>query len=203
MKKFLILLPTVLLFLFAQDLVTAQPPEEKPRTRRGPERGAKIVETLRIWKMVDSLNLSEEQLVKFLPKLKKEKELRKEYGETKKKTLENLRELLRAEEVSEKEVKANLKELEKIGSEFQAKTKGLREEIKKILSLTQQAQFFIANEEFQKELHQLLGGMRRMRGQGEEHRRPQKGESRRREHRRSLREEPPRERFSGPEIGAE
>jgi Spy/CpxP family protein refolding chaperone len=173
MKKFLILFSVILFVLFAQGLVSAQPqgrrewgegPEIRKERGEGHQRGAKMVETLRIWKMVDSLNLSEEQLAKFLPKLKEEKELRREYGEERKRNLENLRELLIEEEVSEKEIKAQLKELEEIDSEFQEETKALREEVKKLLNTRQQAQFYIANEEFQKELRHLLGGMKRMRG---------------------------------------
>jgi Spy/CpxP family protein refolding chaperone len=181
MKKFLILFSVILFVLFAQDLVTAQPqgrrewgegPEIRKERVEGHQRGAKMVETLRIWKMVDSLDLSEEQLAKFLPKLKKEKELRREYGEERKRTLNELRELLKEEEASEKEIEANLKELENLDSEFQEKTKALREEVKKFLNTRQQAQFYIANEEFQKELRHLLGGMKRMRGRKE---RPHQG----------------------------
>ena len=184
MKKLLMFFFAFLLLIFARDLAGAGERggwgREGKGRGKGERRGAEMVETLRIWKMVDSLDLSEEQLIKLLPKLKEEKELRKEYGKARREALEGLGELLEEdeEEVSEKEIKAQLKELEGIDSEFQGKTRALKDQIKKLLSVRQQAQFYIASQEFQKELRHMLGEMKRMRGPGEG--RPQRGEERRR-----------------------
>jgi len=64
------------LFVTANTGLFAEEQRSRERTLKR-EKAGKMLETVTLWKLVDGLKLSEEQLVKFLPKYREGKDLRK------------------------------------------------------------------------------------------------------------------------------
>ena len=120
------------------------------------EKASKMLETVTLWKLVDGLKLSEEQLVKFLPKYREGKDLKKEYREKKGKIEKELKELLQAKKISARKVEAKLTQLEKMEDEQRQKSKVLQKELKTILTPEQQARFILLRKQIGKEMMQQL-----------------------------------------------
>ena len=135
--------------LFAEEQLS------KERTSKR-EKASKMLETITLWKLVDGLKLTEEQLVKFLPKYKEGKDLKKEYQEKRKNVVEELKELLQAEKISARKVEAKLTQLEKMEDEQWQKNKALQKELKTILTPEQQARFILLQKQIGKEIMQQL-----------------------------------------------
>ena len=120
------------------------------------EKASKMLETITLWKLVDGLKLTEEQLVKFLPKYREGKDLKKEYREKRKKVVEELKDLLQAKKVSARKIEAKLTQLEKMEDERRQKSKSLQKELKTILTPEQQARFILLQKQIGKEMMQQL-----------------------------------------------
>jgi len=120
------------------------------------EKAGKMLETVTLWKLVDGLKLTEKQLVKFLPKYREGKDLKKEYREKRKKVVEELKDLLQAKRVSARKIEAKLTQLEKMEDEQLQKSKSLQKELKTILTPEQQARFILLQKQIGKEMMQQL-----------------------------------------------
>ncbi len=145
MKKFTIaFLPLLLIF----NMGNSQ--EKDPR---------EIIEKVRIYKLTENLDLSEEQITKFFPRLKELRKSEQEFHTKRMEIVKKLKELL-AEKASEQEIVKtinHLQELQKKRFEMQLKE---FEEIKQILTPEQQAKFIIFQEEFEKEIRDLIREIR-------------------------------------------
>lgn len=118
---------------------------------------SELLETLYIWKLVDRLNLSEEQLVKFLPKWKEEKELRKRHQLERKERVKELESLIKSEDPEiEEKLADKLAELEKWESDSQERQKEIREGMKNILTIKQRALLLVSRERFGKDIREIL-----------------------------------------------
>ncbi len=113
------------LFVTANTGLFAEEQRSRERTLKR-EKAGKMLETITLWKLVDGLKLSEEQLVKFLPKYREGKDLKKEYQEKRKKVVEELKDLLQAKGVSARRIEAKLTQLEKAEDEQRQKVSPCR-----------------------------------------------------------------------------
>ncbi len=152
---FLATLLLSLLFFTANAGLFAEEQLSKEKNLRR-EKAGKMLETVTLWKLVDGLKLSEEQLVKFLPKYREGKDLKKEYQEKRKKVVEELKDLLQAKKISARKIEAKLTQLEKMENEQWQKSKGLQKELKTILTPEQQARFILLQKQIGKEMMQQL-----------------------------------------------
>ena len=95
------LLALVLGLLLAIGAETNRPSTKNPAgridIRLSKEEIPKLVEIIRIWKLVDELELEEEQLVKFLPWFKESNDLRSKHYRSRRDAVAKLRELLEAD----------------------------------------------------------------------------------------------------------
>lgn len=130
--------------------LSAQPGE--PGTRPKSE---KMFETMLVWRLVDELQLSEEQMPKFLAKFQEERKLGREQGEKRKQILAELGELV-AKDAPAKDLTAKLAALEKSETEFQDKLKKITTEIKSILTPQQQAKYVLTREKVGQDLMRSL-----------------------------------------------
>lgn len=145
MKKFMILsLP--LLLIFAQG----RPEEKDPR---------EIIEKVRIYKLTEELDLSEEQITKFFPRLKEMRKNEQEFHKQRGEIIQELKEILKAKVDEQKIVKLlnKLQELQKKRIESQLRE---MEEIRQILTPEQQARFIIFQEEFEREIRDMIREIR-------------------------------------------
>lgn len=138
-------------------------PEEKGEGELREER-VELVEVLLIWKLVDRLGLSEEQLVRFLPRWKEDKELKKQHRLERKERLKELESLARSEdEEVEERLAVKLAEMEKWEAGFQEKVKAIREEMKNVLTVRQRALLLVSLERFGREVRKTLERVRERR----------------------------------------
>ncbi|MEO0122578.1 MAG: Spy/CpxP family protein refolding chaperone [candidate division WOR-3 bacterium] len=145
MKKFIIFfLP--LLFIFAQGKSEEKDPRE-------------IIEKVRVYKLTEELDLSEEQITKLFPRLKEMRKNEQEFHKQRMEIIQKLKELL-DEKAKEQEIVKTLNRLQELQKKrFESQLKEL-EEIKQILTPEQQAKFIIFQEEFEKEIRDLIREIR-------------------------------------------
>uniref|UniRef100_A0A7C6EME5 Periplasmic heavy metal sensor n=1 Tax=candidate division WOR-3 bacterium TaxID=2052148 RepID=A0A7C6EME5_UNCW3 len=145
MKKFVIcFLP--LFFIFAQLRTEEKDPRE-------------IIEKVRIYKLTEELDLSEEQTIKFFPKLKEMRRNEQEFHIQRIEMIKKLKELLE-EKANEQEIVKVLNKLQELQKKrFESQLKEI-EEIKQILTPEQQARFIIFQEEFEREIRDLIREVR-------------------------------------------
>lgn len=155
MKKILFLL------LFLPVIVAAHPPPEPPPLERGKPK--KMIHAIRIWKLTEELDLSEEQLAKFLPKLNRLDDTKEEFHKKRADAIKEMRHLLESEKVSEKELKKKIGEIEGIRKEFEKEKDKTRAEIKKILTIPQQARFIIFQEKFERHMKEIIRDIKKHR----------------------------------------
>ncbi|MCK4243996.1 MAG: hypothetical protein KAX20_00025 [Candidatus Omnitrophica bacterium] len=162
------------LLLFATSVkLFAEPPHERMSAEEKEERrekAGKMLETITLWKIVDRLKLTEEQLTKFLPKYRETKDLKKEYREKRKKVVEELKDLLQEKKVSAKKIESKLAQLDKLEEEQWQENKALQKELRGILTPEQQAKFIFLQRQIGREMMQQL--RKRMKGEKEKGRQP-------------------------------
>ncbi|MEO0137762.1 MAG: Spy/CpxP family protein refolding chaperone [candidate division WOR-3 bacterium] len=145
----------IVLFAFPVLLIFAQvrPEEKDPR---------EIIEKVRIYKLTEELDLTEEQMTKLFPKLKAMRKDEQEFYRQRGTLIKELKNLLdeKADEGEILKILNKLQELQKKRHETQLKE---FEEIRQILTPIQQAKFIIFQEEFEREIRELIREVRRRR----------------------------------------
>ena len=144
---------------------TGQPFTPPPAGSLGPGEGRRLIETIRIWKMTEALNLNEEQAVKLFPKLTQLETSRREFHRRQHLLREELAELLKQRPSRDQEIKARLEELERIDAEFKGRERAVKSELRSILSVEQQARLALFEERFDMEMRRTIQELR-LRRQG-------------------------------------
>lgn len=125
---------------------------EDPEKR---EKSEKMFETMLVWRIVDELQLSEEQMAKFMVKFREDRDLMKEQRTKKKKMLDELKELVE-KKAPAKDLNAKLDGLEKLQAESLDKLKKITADMRKILTPEQQAKFVLAKEKVEQDMMKSL-----------------------------------------------
>ena len=121
----------------------------------------KLVEIIRIWKLVDELELQEEQLVKFLPRFKEINNLRAKNYRLRRTTADELRKLLETDS-SEEKFKSTLSRARNATVDFRQKEKRLEDELYSILSVKQQAKFAVFQDSYYRDMRRLIGQLKEL-----------------------------------------
>jgi Spy/CpxP family protein refolding chaperone len=116
----------------------------------------KMMETIRVWKLTELLNLSEDQSTRFFPKLKEMRDIRDEFEQTRMKVIGELDNFLKDAKKFESEIKNRLQELETGEVKSQEKIAKLKKEIASILTPEQQAKFMLFQMRFDREMHEMI-----------------------------------------------
>ncbi len=95
---------------------------------RGPRdvRAERIIEALLVWRLVDELNLNEQQIARIFPRIKALKELRIELGRRKITLLRELRDLMQQQPRNEAEIQARITELDQLRGQIANSAPSLR-----------------------------------------------------------------------------
>ncbi len=118
----------------------------------------KKIEAVKIWKLIEFLDIDQEQGDKFFPRLRKlEKQKRKTF-KARKKHLENLRKLL-GNEATDSKLLAQINKIMSFDKESKSEETKLREEVMSVLSIKQQAKLLLFEEKFTKEIRKIIQGM--------------------------------------------
>lgn len=121
----------------------------------GKERPREMLETIRLVKTIEALELNEKQIAQLLPKWREMTEAKKEFHQSRKERIEELEKLLNSKASSQALERAleNLKAQEKA---FRARIESLKDEIDKTLSAEQKAKLIISERKFHQEMQRML-----------------------------------------------
>ncbi len=137
----------LLIFLGLTVFCLAQPfNDDDPRA---------IIEKVKIYRLTQELDLTTEQAVRFFPKLNDLQKIERKFGEDKMRIIHGLKELLKEHASDEKilEVVAKFEELQKDKLTKQIEK---MKEIWQILTPVQRAKFLIFQEEFNREIREMI-----------------------------------------------
>jgi Spy/CpxP family protein refolding chaperone len=140
-----------------------QPFTPPPAGSLGPGEGRRLIETIRIWKMTEALNLNEEQAVKLFPKMTQLEASRREFHNRQRLLREELAELLKQRPLRDQDIKMKLEELERIDAEFKGRERAVKNELRSILSVEQQARLALFEERFDMEMRRTIQDLRQRR----------------------------------------
>jgi Spy/CpxP family protein refolding chaperone len=155
----------VLLSLFVK--ADAFPQGTPPPDIKQQERMREKIETTRTWKLIDYLDLSEEQSEKFLPALKKLREKEKELFEKKRELFERLNFLIEEEKSNPDKIKETLLRLEENRKKMQEERELFLLKAKDVLTLTQQAKLVLFEEKFEQRMKEIINEVKeRRKGKG-------------------------------------
>lgn len=142
---------------------SAEPPEdiERPPSKEQMEKVRKRIETLRMWRLTDVLNLDEKTSTQVFPLLSKYDRKRTEVEQSLRSSMKELRESLK--EKREGSLKNILDKLEENHKAHQRIKEEEWAELKKILTIEQQAKFILFQQEFEREIRKIIAEARERR----------------------------------------
>jgi len=150
------LLPAVLLVIALAVPVLAQVapiPEE---------RVGRVIEALLIWRLVDELDLSDQQIARIFPRIKALKNLRLELGRRKRVLELELRQALAQRPQNQEAIRITVAQLQALRVEMEQRRQRILRQIEGALTLEQQAKFALIAERFEAETLRLLEEVRRL-----------------------------------------
>jgi uncharacterized protein YjiS (DUF1127 family) len=144
-------------------------PETLPRTATtnvdlSQEDMPKLIEIIRIWKLIDSVELEkigEEKLVLFLAKYKQLDKIRFQYHKDRIDNIEKLKKLLDSNAASE-QIKLVLNDLKKIDETFVQSEKKISDELNSSLTPKQQAEFIVFQDTNWREMRQMVRNLKEL-----------------------------------------
>jgi len=131
------------------------PPQRNPRTER-------VIEALLIWRLVDELDLTDEQIARIFPRIRALKELRIMLGLRRVVLQRELRALLRAVPRDEEAIRGKVTELDQLRLRAERQRERILQEIGAVLTLEQRARFALIAETFEAETIRTLEDLRRL-----------------------------------------
>ena len=152
----------VLLLTGAAALVLSLPAIGQPPPRPRDPRTERVIEALLVWRLVDELNLSVDQIARIFPRIKALKELRIGLGIRKVVLQRELRALLREQPPNEEAIRAKVAELDQLRARVEQQRERILQEISAVLTLEQRARFALIQETFEAETIRTLEEVRRL-----------------------------------------
>lgn len=152
----------MLLLTGAAALVLSLPAIGQPPPRPRDPRTERVIEALLIWRLVDELNLTDEQVARIFPRIKALKELRIGLGIRKVMLQRELRALLREQPPNEEAIRGKVAELDQLRARVEQQRERILQEIAAVLTLEQRARFALIHETFEAETIRTLEEVRRM-----------------------------------------
>ncbi|MDH4222080.1 MAG: hypothetical protein OEV55_00925 [candidate division Zixibacteria bacterium] len=164
--KVSIVLLFTLVFLFSFQLLYAQgPPRRDFPDEETRERIREEIETIKMWKMLEVLDLSGEQSDKFLPAWKEVRDAHKVFKDKREDLLRELEFTLREEQKGkEKKITEILDQLQADKSKLEKTQEKLERITKEVLSLEQQAKLLVFEEKFERRMMEMIRKYRGNRG---------------------------------------
>jgi Spy/CpxP family protein refolding chaperone len=123
------------------------------------------IETLRMYKLLEALDLTSEQSTEFLPALKEFQDAKRRFHDDRREFLRELQDALESEEVDENKLEQTLAALEIVREEFQAEFVKFSERARAMLTIQQRGRLHLFEERFERRLRESIRQMR-----GKEHR---------------------------------
>jgi Spy/CpxP family protein refolding chaperone len=122
----------------------------------GSERVMEMIRAVRIMRMQERLNLTDEQVASLLPKLSRRDSLELNHRNAQAGDFRSLKEELAKRNPSEAKLKEIIQRLKNREAEHHEQMMRLREEMLSVLSVQQQAEFIIFEVEFEREIRGFI-----------------------------------------------
>jgi len=129
------------------------------------ERARKQIETIRMWKLTEALNLSQEQSMKFFPLFNQFQRENRKLDQERNRLLDQLQDVLAEKRPKEKKLRTLLKMVEENRIK---KGEGQRDfwlQASKILTVRQRAELLIFQRDFERQIREIIKGIREHRGE--------------------------------------
>jgi len=133
----------------------------------GSERAMEMIRAMRIMRMRERLNLSDEQVAALLPRLSRRDSLMISHRKAQAEDFQLLKQELAKSNPSESKLKEIMDRLKKEEAEHHQQMTRLRDEMLSVLSVEQQAKFVIFEVEFEREIRRFIKKVREGHGMGE------------------------------------
>lgn len=152
---------------FAPDQGRGGPPSDERR-----EEIRKKIEAIRIWRLTEELKLDEKTAARFFPAISGLSQKRNELMRENMEAQRELRLYLEAGRPDERKIKATLDKMEKNQREMTRLTEKEIDATKDHLTVEQQARYYLFQQDFQREMREMISGARGgmgpqgLRGQG-------------------------------------
>lgn len=151
--------------LLTAQMLNAQGPMGRPF---GEERRKEIreeIETLKMWKMLEVLDLSSEQSDEFLPAWREVQNAHRIFRERREELFRELEFAIGEEpKLKERKIKELFEQLEKVKSKLDEAQQRFRAKAKEVLSLEQQAKLLLFEERFERRMMEMIRKYRGKRG---------------------------------------
>ena len=147
--------------MLGQPIFALGPPPYGDSSERGENR-EKIrenIETFRMWKLLEALDLTSEQSTQFLPVLKDFQNAKRNFEDKKRSLLQELEANLQSSK-EDKRLKETLAELENNRKQFQMELDKFLEKTKATLTLEQQAKLLLFEEKFERKMRETIEQIR-------------------------------------------
>ena len=155
----------VFIFLLTSRAVYAQRPPAHPFPEEGKrERLREEIDTMKMWKMLEVLDLSQEQSDKFLPVWREMQKAQKDFRDRREDLLKSLESVLAEDKPDEGKIRDILGQLEKERSRFDEIQQNFRQKAQEILTLEQQARLVLFEDRFEKRMMEIIRQYRERKG---------------------------------------
>ncbi len=132
---------------FAQPLERLEEKRDDARER---------IKTIKKWKLVEALNLSEEQTTKVFPRLNDLENQRDAFQDQRRDKMQSLEVLLKDRKTTDDKLLAKIKEIEEFEAQQLQKELQLRDKVKEALTVEQQAKWVLFEAKFEDHLRKLV-----------------------------------------------
>lgn len=151
--------------LFAAGAM-AQPPGDRPGSKSpdSPPDELRSFESIKLWRMTQALDLTEEQAAKIFPKLHQLQKERHQFRQNYRQMMQELSAMVRDPQVQENLLIKKMEQIEKGERAFREMQRKGHEEIKVLLTPVQQAKLMLFQEKFDRDLRQILREIREPKG---------------------------------------
>jgi Spy/CpxP family protein refolding chaperone len=134
-------------------------PGDNPEQGESREKIRENIETLRMWKLLEALDLTSEQSAQFLPVVQDFQKAKRSFEDKRRELLHDLETALQTSQ-NEKKLKEILTDFETNRKQFQEESERYLEKAKAILTIQQQAQLFLFEDKFERKMRETIEQIR-------------------------------------------
>lgn len=154
--KYLLLILVISLFWIQGEPLAQRFHQKEAERLRAEQKIRERIEMLRMWKLLEALDLSTEQSEIFLPILNDFQKEQKELEKAKRESLKMLKEEISKEEMDHRKIEKILNNLEENRKLQERKREEFLFEVKEALSLKQQARLILFEERFAEHIKEMI-----------------------------------------------
>lgn len=156
LKHIILILVICFVFIPTSTPFAQKPPHGKEKMFKNEQEIRERIEQMRMWKLLEILELSDEQAEKFLPNFRDFQKEQKELEHKKREILKELEDELNKKSVDLKKIQTVLDDLEENRNLFENNRASFLSKAKEVLSLEQQAKLVLFEERFAERVKEMI-----------------------------------------------